>query len=79
MSDSKPGAVPAAGWPFVYLTVTALCLGLVVGLHSAFPGSTPPSRLVAVGVVGLYAAISAFHYYASVHRPSSVAVPVREL
>ena len=80
MGNRLSRAAPASGWPFLYLTGTALSLGLVVAVKAAVPGSASSEGFVAAGsVVGLYTAISAFYYYTSVNRAPSRALPADEL
>jgi len=51
-------------WPLVYLIITAISGGLIVGLQHQFPGLAPSVTLAIAGlVVGLYTAISLCYYY----------------
>ena len=64
MGDILRGRVVATDWPLAYLTVTAVSIGVLVGVRHWFPKSMGRYELLPLGfVAGLYGITSTLHYY----------------
>ncbi|NHN61014.1 MULTISPECIES: hypothetical protein [Halorussus] len=73
MGDRPTLPVPTTAWPRVFLTGTALSIGLVASIRGASSGLSRSSELLtAVLVVGLYTALSVFYYATASREPPRV-------
>jgi hypothetical protein len=64
MADRTWVRTASAGWPLTYRIITAISVGILLGVWHWFPGATARSELLFIGlIVGMYTAASVVHYY----------------
>jgi hypothetical protein len=79
MDDNHRGRAAATDWPLAYLNITAVSVGVLVGVWHWFPEAMRRYELVPIGfIVGMYAVASALHYYQVTRNDRVSAVAVDE-
>lgn len=66
-----------ADWPLAYLNITAVSVGMLVGVWHWFPAAMRQYELVPISfIVGMYAVASALHYYQVTRNDRASAITV---
>jgi small basic protein len=60
----RPGGRAAADWPLAYLIITAISVGIIIGVRHGISKPITRYELVPIAfIVVLYTVTSAVHYY----------------
>jgi hypothetical protein len=74
-SDPRPSSAP---WYMIYLSVTALGIGVVVAIRHEFPHVPERLELAVLGVlVGMFTVTSLLHWYDVTRSSPTTALPER--
>lgn len=77
MGDRLRSRMASTDWPLAYLNVTAISIGVLVGVWHWVPESIGRYELIPVGlVVCMYAVTSALHYYEATREDPARAIAV---
>jgi uncharacterized membrane protein AbrB (regulator of aidB expression) len=77
MGDIPQTRSAAIEWPYVYLAVTVINIGMLIGIWYDLPESMEISELVTAGlIVSLYTTISMLYYFHTIQNERTERVTV---